>query len=129
MEKRVLPAIPDLLREHIDVEGGIMSHLFFAFANPSGTEGGPSLLTSFIPILLLFVIFYFLLIRPQQKKQKHHQELISNLRRGDKIVTNGGLYGTVVDVKDHILVLKIADDVKVELVKNAVATVIEKRED
>lgn len=106
-----------------------MYHLFFAFANPSGTDGGPSLLTSFIPILLLFVIFYFLLIRPQQKKQKQHQELIGNLRRGDKIVTNGGLYGTVVDVKDHILVLKIADDVKVELVKNAVATVIEKRED
>ncbi len=129
MERRVLPAIPDLVRERIDVEGGIMSHLFFAFANPSGTDGGPSLLTSFIPILLLFVIFYFLLIRPQQKKQKQHQELIGNLRRGDKIVTNGGLYGTVVDVKDHILVLKIADDVKVELVKNAVATVIEKRED
>lgn len=106
-----------------------MSHLFFAFANPSGTEGGPSLFTSFIPILLLFVIFYFLLIRPQQKKQKQHQGLISNLRRGDKIVTNGGLYGTVVDVKDHVIVLKIADDIKVELVKNAVATVIEKRED
>jgi preprotein translocase subunit YajC len=129
MEERVLPAIPDLLRERIDVEGGIMSHLFFAFANPSGTEGGPSLLTSFIPILLLFVIFYFLLIRPQQKKQKQHQSLISSLRRGDKIVTNGGLYGTVVDVKDHVIVLKIADDVKVELVKNAVATVIEKREE
>lgn len=106
-----------------------MSHLFFAFANPSGTEGGPSLITSFIPILLLFVIFYFLLIRPQQKKQKKHLELISDLRRGDKIVTNGGLYGTVVDVKDHVIVIKIADDVKVELVKNAVATVIEKRED
>ena len=56
-------------------------------------------------------------------------ELISDLRRGDKIVTNGGLYGTVVDVKDHVIVIKIADDVKVELVKNAVATVIEKRED
>lgn len=106
-----------------------MSHLFFAFANPSGTEGGPSLITSFIPILLLFVIFYFLLIRPQQKKQKQHQALVSNLRRGDKIVTNGGLYGSVVDVKDHVIVLKVADDVKVEIVKNAVATVIEKRED
>lgn len=106
-----------------------MPYPFFAFANPSGTEGGPSLITSFIPILLLFVIFYFLLIRPQQKKQKQHQALISNLRRGDKIVTNGGLYGTVVDVKEHVIVLKIADDTKVELVKNAVATVIEKRED
>ncbi len=129
MEKRVLPAVPDLLKERIDLEGGIMSYLFFAFANPSGTGEGPSLITSFIPILLLFVIFYFLLIRPQQKKQKQHQDLVSNLRRGDKIVTNGGLYGSVVDVKDHVIVLKVADDVKVELVKNAVATVIEKREE
>ena len=106
-----------------------MAGIFFAFANPSGGEGSPSLLTSFIPILLLFVIFYFLLIRPQQKKQKQHQEMVTSLRRGDKIVTNGGLYGTVVDVKDHVIVLKIAENVKIELIKNAVATVIEKREE
>jgi len=104
-----------------------MFSLFFAFSNPGGTDGGPSLFTSFIPILLIFVIFYFLLIRPQQKKQKKHQEMLGTLTRGDRIVTNGGLYGTVVDVKEHILVVKIADDVKIEIVKNAVATVIEKK--
>ena len=83
----------------------------------------------FIPILLVFVVFYFLLIRPQQKKQKEHQLLVSQLRKGDKVVTNGGPYGTVVDAKEHVVVLKIAENVKVELVKSAVATVIEKREE
>jgi preprotein translocase subunit YajC len=105
-----------------------MFALIFALSGGGG-EGSPSLITSFIPILLIFVIFYFLLIRPQQKKQRQHQDMVSALRRGDKIVTNGGLYGTVVDVKEHILVLKIAEDVKIELVKSAVATIIEKRED
>jgi preprotein translocase subunit YajC len=105
-----------------------MPGLIFAFSSPSGTDGGPSLITSFIPILLIFVIFYFLLIRPQQKKQKQHQSMVAALRRGDRIVTNGGLYGMVVDVKEHVIVLKIAEDVKIELVKNAIAAVIEKRE-
>jgi preprotein translocase subunit YajC len=129
MERSVSSPPWYVLTEHIDCEGGIMSGILFAFANPSGGEGGPSLFTSFIPILLLFVIFYFLLIRPQQKKQRQHQNMVSSLRRGDKIVTNGGVYGTVVDVKDHIVVLRIAEDVKIELIKSAVATVIEKRED
>ena len=80
-------------------------------------------------IFLLFVIFYFLLIRPQQKKQKQHQQLVSALRKGDKIVTNGGIYGTVVDVKDHVIVMKNSENVKIELVKSAVATVVDKRED
>ena len=106
-----------------------MSYLMFAFSNPSGgAEGGGSLLVSLLPILAIFVIFYFILIRPQQKKQKDHKSMISKLSRGDKIVTNGGLYGKVVDVKDHIIVMKISDDVKVELVKSAVATVLEQKE-
>jgi preprotein translocase subunit YajC len=106
-----------------------MSFLLFALSSPSGAEGGPSLFTSLIPILLIFVIFYFLLIRPQQKKQKQHQEMVGNLRKGDKIVTNGGIYGTVSDVKEHVIVLRISEDVKIEVIRNAVATIIEKRED
>jgi preprotein translocase subunit YajC len=82
---------------------------------------------SFIPILLIFAIFYFILIRPQQKKQKQHQELIASLRKGDKVVTNGGVYGVVVDVKEHVVVLKISENVKIELIRNAVAAVIEKK--
>ncbi len=106
-----------------------MHSLFFAFSNnPSGgAQGGPSLLVSFVPILLIFVIFYLLLILPQQKKQKQHQSMLNSLTKGDRIVTTGGMYGTVADVKDNMIVLKISEDVKVELVKNAVAAVIDKK--
>ncbi len=106
-----------------------MHSLWFAFSNnPSGgAQGGPSLLVSFVPILLIFVIFYLLLILPQQKKQKQHQNMLNSLTKGDRIVTTGGMYGTVADVKDNMIVLKISEDVKVELVKNAVAAVIDKK--
>lgn len=105
-----------------------MHSLFFAFSsNPQGSQGGPSLLVSFLPILAIFVIFYLLLILPQQKRQKQHQNMINALRKGDRILTNGGMYGTVFDVKDQIIVLKISEDVKVEIVKNAIAAVIDKK--
>jgi preprotein translocase subunit YajC len=105
-----------------------MHSLFFAFSNnPSGGQGGPSLLVSFVPILLIFVIFYLLLILPQQKKQKQHQSMLNALRKGDRIVTTGGMYGTVADVKDNLIVLKISEEVKIELVKSAVAAVIDRK--
>jgi preprotein translocase subunit YajC len=103
-----------------------MSALFFAFASPGGEGGNP--LTMFIPIIMVFIVFYLLLIRPQQKKQKEHQSLLAGLSKGDKVVTNGGLYGTISDTKEHVVILKIAENVKVEVVKSAIATVIEKKE-
>jgi preprotein translocase subunit YajC len=106
-----------------------MSFPFFAFSNPSGGGGGGSSFMMFVPIIAIFIIFYLILIRPQQKKQKEHQKMLTELGRGDKVVTNGGLYGKVVDVKDHIVVLKISDDVKIEVVKSAIATVIEKKKE
>jgi preprotein translocase subunit YajC len=78
---------------------------------------------------MVFIVFYLLLIRPQQKKQKEHASLLAGLSRGDKVVTNGGLYGTISDTKDHIVVLKIAENVKVEVVKSAIATVIDKNKE
>ena len=103
---------------------------FFAFSNnPQSGGGSPNLFLSFVPILLIFIIFYLLLILPQQKKQKQHQTMLSSLRKGDRIVTNAGIYGTIHDVKEHMIVLKIAEEVKIEIVKNAVAAVVEKREE
>ena len=104
-----------------------MTGLIFALASPGG-EGGGNPLTMFIPIIMVFIVFYLLLIRPQQKKQKAHQQLLSQLGKGDKIVTNGGLYGTITDTKEHVVILKIAENVKVEVIKSAIATVIEKKE-
>jgi preprotein translocase subunit YajC len=104
-----------------------MSGLIFALASPGGEGGNP--LTMFIPIIMVFIVFYLLLIRPQQKKQKEHQKLLSELGKGDKVVTNGGLYGTISDAKEHVVILKIAENVKVEVVKSAIATVIEKKKE
>ncbi len=106
-----------------------MLNLIFALSGSGTGEGGPSLLTSFIPILLIFVIFYFLLIRPQQRKQRQHQDMIAAVRKGDRIVTNGGIYGTIADVKEHVIVLRIAENVKIELVKSAIAQVIAQKEE
>lgn len=103
-----------------------MSTILFALSNPNAGEGGNPMMM-FLPIILIFVVFYFILIRPQQKKQKQHQEMITQLRKGDRVVTNGGIYGTISDAKEHVVVLRIADDVKIEVVKSAIATVIEKK--
>ena len=74
-----------------------------------------------MPLILIFVVFYFLLIAPQQKLRKEHQIMLSKLVKGDKVVTNGGIYGTVVEVKNNIVVLRIAEDTKIEIQKEAVA--------
>ena len=73
-------------------------------------------------VLPIFLIFYLLMIRPVRKRQKLQEEMISNLKNGDKVITNGGIYGTVAGLKDHTLILKVADTVKIEIAKNAVAS-------
>ena len=75
----------------------------------------------FVPIILVFAIFYFLLIAPMRKRQKALQNLIENLKKGDRVITNGGLYGTVAGVEDKAVILKVADNVKVKVSKSAVA--------
>jgi preprotein translocase subunit YajC len=75
----------------------------------------------FVPILLVFAIFYFLLIAPMRKRQKALQTLVDNLKKGDRVITNGGLYGTVAGVEEKAVILKVADNVKVKIAKSAVA--------
>lgn len=83
----------------------------------------------FIPLILIFGIMYFLLIRPQQKKVKEHQAMVSALRRGDQVVTQGGIIGKVVKVKeDGEIEVEIADGVKVRVVQSTIATVVSKTE-
>jgi len=80
-----------------------------------------------LPLLIqmgaIFAIFYFLMIRPQQKRQKEVQKMLSGIKKGDRVVTASGLYGTVAGIKDDVVVLQIADNVKVEMVKSAVTGV------
>jgi len=91
-------------------------------ADPSGA--GPSPFSMLLPILGMLVIFYFLLIRPQQKRQKELQKMISALKKGDRVITASGLYGTVAGLRDDVVVVEIADGVKVEMLKSAVTAVV-----
>ncbi|MEO1941706.1 MAG: preprotein translocase subunit YajC [Campylobacterales bacterium] len=81
----------------------------------------PSLLASILPLLILFVIFYFLVILPQQRQMKKHREMVESLKKGDKILTQGGLYGEVVQNNREFLMVRIGKGVEVKLDKSAVA--------
>jgi preprotein translocase subunit YajC len=88
-----------------------------------------SAIAQFIPLILIFAIMYFLLIRPQQKKMKEHQKMVENLRRGDQVVTQGGLIGKVSKVKeDNEIEVELAEGVRVRVVKSTVAQVLSKTE-
>ena len=87
-------------------------------------RGQGSLLTALLPFILVFVIFYLLIIMPQRKRQKKHQEMVGQLKPGDKIITTGGIYGTVMGVQQDKIELKIASNVKIDITRNAVAAFI-----
>jgi len=83
------------------------------------------LVTTIVPLILIFGIFYFILIRPQQRKMRKHQNMLNSLGKGDEVITEGGIYGTVVGIKDNVVVLKIAsvkdEDVKIEVSRARIA--------
>jgi len=83
-----------------------------------GQAGG---IGAFVPLILMFVIFYFLLIRPQQKKQKLHREMIGNLKKGDRVITTGGLHGRITGITDTIATLEISEKVRVKVVRANIA--------
>ena len=83
-------------------------------------QAASSPLVSLMPIILIFDIFYFLLIRPQQKKQKEHQKMLSELKKNDEIITAGGVHGTIVNVKENTFMVRVDDNVKLEISKSAV---------
>ncbi len=101
------------------------------FATPAYAQaaGGAGALGSFVPLILIFAIMYFLLIRPQQKKAKEHAKMVSELRRGDQVVTSGGLIGKVSKVKDdREIEVELAPNVKVRVIKSTIAQVLTKTE-
>ena len=99
-----------------------------AYAQAAG-GGGESGLITLLPIVLIFVVFYFLLIRPQQKKMKQHKAMVEALRRGDKVVTGGGLIGTVAKViNDNEIQVELADNVKVRVLRHTIQDVMSKTE-
>ena len=93
-------------------------------AEPNLAPQASSMFSSLMPIFLIFIVFYFLLIRPQSKKQKEHQKLLEGLKKGDRVVTASGLYGTVHEVQGNIVKLKISENVNVQMLKSAISAVI-----
>ncbi|MDR2796029.1 MAG: preprotein translocase subunit YajC [Spirochaetaceae bacterium] len=97
------------------------------FGAPQGAGAQPASgmeqIISFAPFILIIAIFYFLIIRPQNKKQKETQKMLSDLKKGDKVVTIGGVHGTIASIKDSSIVVKVDDNVKIEFSRSAVASV------
>lgn len=83
--------------------------------------GGPATLLSLVPVLLIFVIFYFLLLLPQQRKQKHHKEMLRALKKGDKIITSSGIWGTITNLDKETATVQIADNTKIKIQRDNIA--------
>ncbi|MBP1732378.1 MAG: hypothetical protein H6Q55_2807 [Deltaproteobacteria bacterium] len=95
-------------------------NLAYAMGNQAASGQGGQIM-AFLPLILLFAVFYFLLIRPQQKKAKTHKQFMENLKKGDRVVTSGGLYGTITGVTDDAVTIEVAEKVRVKIMKGAVA--------
>ena len=97
--------------------------IFAQAAAPAGAQQQPNIFMSMMPLIFIFVIFYFLLIRPQQKKAKEHTKLVSSLKTGDEVVTSAGIHGVISNVKEKTVIVKIADNVKVEFDRASIVAV------
>lgn len=100
-----------------------MSFIPFLTAGAQQAAGPAGLAGSFIPLLLVIVIFYFFLIRPQNKKQKETQRMLSALKKGDKVITIGGIHGVISSVKENTVIVKVDDDCKIEFNRSAISSV------
>ena len=94
-----------------------------AYAQDAAQPGG---LMSFLPLIVIFAVFYFMLIRPQMKRSKEHRQLVSQLGKGDEVVTNGGLLGRITDVSESFITLEIADNVQIKLQRQSVTNIMPK---
>ena len=103
-----------------------MTGIAFAADPAAGAAGMAGGFTSFIPLILIFVVFYFLLIRQQQKQAKQHQQFLSELKKGSKVVTKGGIHGLITAINDNIITLEIAKDVNIKVSRDAIAGLLNK---
>jgi preprotein translocase subunit YajC len=92
---------------------------------PTGPGGGFGF---FVPFIFIFIIMYFVMFRPQKKRQEQQQKLIASLKTGDRVITNGGIHGLISNVKDTTVIVKVADNVKIEMEKSAVTNVVKSAE-
>jgi preprotein translocase subunit YajC len=93
-----------------------------AYAQGAAPQQTPSLLSTLLPMILMFAVFYFLLLRPQAKRAKAHADTLAQLKRGDEVITSGGIYGRVEGLTDEFITLEIADGVRVKVVRRQIAS-------
>lgn len=101
----------------------MIQHVLILMA-PQGQDPGSGFMQSILLFGLIFLIFYFMIIRPQQKKQKERQKLLESIKKGDKIVTSGGMHGTIVGMEEKYILVEIADKVKVKIERGSVTTIL-----
>lgn len=102
-------------------------YLLFLAQAPAPAPGGGGI-AAFVPFIFIFVIMYFVLLRPQMKRQKDQQRLMTTLKTGDRVVTSAGIHGLISNVKDSTVIVKVADNVKIEMEKSAVTNVLKSAE-
>jgi preprotein translocase subunit YajC len=100
--------------------------LYLLMGSPQGAEGGGggSGIMTFLPFIAIIAIFYFLIIRPQNKKQKETQKMLSAIKKGDRIVTIGGIHGTIQNVREQTVIVKVDESTKLELSRSAISSVV-----
>ncbi len=96
--------------------------------SPGGASSSGGGFNLFVPLIFFLIIFYFILIRPQSQRQKQQQQLINALKTGDRVVTNSGIHGLIANVKDSTVIVKVADNVKIEMEKSGIASVLKSAE-
>jgi preprotein translocase subunit YajC len=94
---------------------------------PQGGEGGGSMVSTIIMFGAIFLIFYFMIIRPQQRKAKEREKLLSNLEKGDKVVTSGGIHGIISGLDEKTCLLQVSDNLKLKVERSAIGTVLSKK--
>ncbi len=94
---------------------------------PQGGDGGGSMVSTIIMFGAIFLIFYFMIIRPQQKKAKEREKLLSNLEKGDKVVTSGGIHGIISGLDEKTCLLQVSDNLKIKVERSAIGTVLSKK--
>jgi preprotein translocase subunit YajC len=109
-----------LVEDNVEITLPFSLKIFGGTIMPAAGAGGS--IASFIPLILIFVVFYFLLIRPQQKQAKQQQQFLNDLKTGNKVITKGGIHGTITGLTDTVVTLEIAQDVRVKVSRSAIAS-------
>ncbi len=105
-----------------------MNTLLIAMAPSGSGGGGGGLVSTIIMFGAIFLIFYFMIIRPQQKRSKERDKMLSNIEKGDKIITSGGLHGTIAGIDEKTVLIQVGDNIKMKFERSAVASVVSKKE-